>query len=322
MDLFIIGAIFFIVSVVMIELFLYAFKNMRSTNRARIKKRLRKFIYEEDKTGHGTILKKRIFSEIPLLNTFLLKMPGLSQLDNLVIQANASYPLGFYGLMALLLGAVGTMTGLFFNIHTLLSLLIGLVLMCFPYFYLKWLKQERIKKFKSQFHEGLDLIARALKSGQAFTGGMKLAADEFDAPLGTEFGETLDEINFGVTVRDALKHLADRVDYPEIKYFVIAVIIQRETGGNLAELIESLAHLIRQNFKFQADVRTLTAEGRLSAIILCALPFFVLAWIQFSTPQFLAPLFSELIGKIMLGGAGIMMVIGMLVMRQMVKIDV
>ena len=133
----------------------------------------------------------------------------------------------------------------------------------------------RTEKFKKQMPDGLDLVARALKAGHAFSGGISMAAEEFDDPLGPEFAEMLDEINFGVSVPEALKNLTNRIECEELKYFVMGVILQRETGGNLAELIETLANLIREKFKFEGKVRTLSAEGKLSAIILSALPFLV-----------------------------------------------
>jgi tight adherence protein B len=195
-------------------------------------------------------------------------------------------------------------------------------MMLLPYLYLVFLKNRRTNKFLSQLHEALDLIARALKAGHSFNSAMQLAAEEFEDPLGTEFQETIDEINFGVSMADALKTLSARLDCSEIKYFVVAVIIQRETGGNLAELVESLADLLRKRFKFQGRIKVLSAEGRMSAMILILLPFLIAGFLQFTNPTFLVPLFTETIGQFMLGGAGIMMLIGILVMKKMVKIEV
>ena len=131
-----------------------------------------------------------------------------------------------------------------------------------PFVNLNRKKRKRIARFKKQLPDGLDLIARALKAGHAFTGGMSLAAEEFDDPLGPEFSETLDEINFGVSVSDALRNLIGRIDCEELKYFVVGVILQRETGGNLAELMETLATLIRERFKFQGKVENSVGRGQ------------------------------------------------------------
>lgn len=320
MDYMIIGIFIFILSIVLIELVLFTYRNLASTQRAKIKKRLQKYTFVEN--DFGDILKKREYSKIPFLNRIFSSLAFARKLDVLIIQSNTKYPLGFFVLLSAFLAACGLLAGQYFLNNILLTVLIGLVLMFIPYVYLVNLKNKRVVKFQTQLHEGLDLIARALKAGHSFTSAMKLAADEFGDPLGTEFQETLDEINFGVSVPEALKGLTERVDCSEVKYFVIAVIIQRETGGNLAELIESLAHIIRERFKFEGKVRILTAEGKLSAVILVALPILIGVWLQISNPDFLGPLWTDPIGHIMLAGAAILLVIGMFVMKQMVKIEV
>lgn len=320
MDFMIIGLIIFIVSVILIELALYAYRNLEATQRSKIQKRLQKYTFVEN--DFGDILKKRELSQIPWFNKLLIGFSVTNKLDKLIIQSNASRPLGFFLLLAVVLGVCGVFAGLYFMMNIWFSILIGLVLMGVPYLYLVNKKNKRISKFQKQLHEALDLIARALKAGHSFNSSMKLAADEFGDPLGTEFAETLDEINFGVSIPDALKNLTERVECSEVKYFVIAVIIQRETGGNLAELIESLAHIIREKFIFEGKVRILSAEGRLSGVILVGLPILIGVWLYISNPDFLMPLFVDPIGHILLGGAGVLLLIGMFVMKQMVKIEV
>ena len=320
MDFMMIGIIIFIVSVLIIELCLYAYRNLATTQRAKITKRLQNYTFVEN--DFGGILKTREYSTIPFLNKILSSLNITRNLDQLIIQSNTKYSLGFFMLLTAVLGACGVLVGQFFLNIIWLSILIGIVLMFIPYVYLVNLKGKRVVKFQTQLHEGLDLVARALRAGHSFTSALKLAASEFGDPLGTEFEETLDEINFGVSVPDALKNLTERIDCSEVKYFVIAVIIQRETGGNLAELIESLAHIIRERFVFEGKVRILSAEGRLSAVILVGMPIVIGLWLNFSNPDYLKPLFENPIGWVMMGGAGVLLVIGMLVMKQMVKIEV
>jgi tight adherence protein B len=322
MEQFIIGATLFIVLVIVVELLIYGYKNMRSPNRAKIRKRLRKSVYAEDNQGGTDILRKRVLSEIPFLNRLLLKTPGILKLDNLISQANATYPIGFFILLALFLAVLGFLVGNTVIKNRLLAVMLMFLCGSFPFLYLLILKQKRTEKFKKQLPEALDLMSRALKAGHAFTNGLKLAADEFNDPLGPEFAEVLDEINFGVSVANALRNLAKRVECPEIKYFVVGVILQRETGGNLAELMGILAFLIREKFKFQGKVRTLSAEGRLSAFILIALPFGIAGWMWFSNPKYMDNLLTDPIGKIMIVGAAIMMVFGIIVMKKLVAIEV
>ena len=320
MDFMIISAVIFIISLTIIELSLYSFRNLRATQRAQLKKRLRKYTYTE--TASGNIIKNRKLSEIETLNKILLSSKTIRNLDLLVLQANAKHPLSVFVLTALFLGAFSGMILLIVTDNMLWAFLAGGLAMFLPYLYLVFRKNRRSKKFQSQLHEALDLIARALRAGHSFTSSMQVAGEEFGDPLGTEFEETLDEINFGVSVPAALKNLMNRVDCKELKFFVMSVIIQRETGGNLAELIESLAHLVRERFRFAGNVRTLSAEGRLSAVILILLPFVIMFFIFLLNPGYLHPLIREPVGWIMLGTAGVSMIIGTIVMKNMVTIEV
>jgi tight adherence protein B len=151
---------------------------------------------------------------------------------------------------------------------------------------------------------------------------MRLAADQFEEPLGPEFEETLDEINFGVSVPDALRNLALRVDCPDLKYFVVSVILQRQTGGNLAEIIGNIAHVIRERFKFHGKVRVLAAEGRLSAYVLMGLPLMVVLALKFTSPKYIETLWVEPAGRVAGAIALCLMFVGVLVMRKMIKIEV
>jgi tight adherence protein B len=322
MNHYVLGLVLFMLTMGVIELVAYGVRQLRSPQRAKIRKRLRKYTWEENPRDGSEILRKRVLSDIPFMNRLLLGLAPVRRLDRLILQANAPYTLGFYVLLSGLLVALGFLLGVVVVKNTLLGLLFAGLAGALPLLQLTGKRRQRIEKFRSQMPEALDLVARALKAGHALPGGMKLAADQFADPLGPEFSETLDEINFGVSVNTALKNMAGRMDCPEVRYFAVAVILQRETGGNLAELMESLAHLIRENYEFHGKVRTLTAEGRLSALILVALPFLVAAWIKWRTPAFFEPLLTEPIGRMMLMAAGIMMALGMVVIRKMVKIEV
>ena len=314
--------VLFVTSVFIIELFVYAYKTVRNPHRKIIQRRLKTLSSSEYGNDSHDITRKRMLSRVPLLNTILLHTPGVRPLERLLQQANVQSPLGVFILLAAVLALTGYLAGSLLTINRVIPLIIAAFLVVTPFLYVIRKKKKRMDKFQKQLPEGLELIARSLRAGHAFTSGMKLAADEFDDPLGPEFTETLDQINFGVSVSDALKNLAGRVDCPDLRYFVVAVILQRETGGNLAEIIESIGYIIRERFKLKGKIRILAAEGKLSAIILVAIPFFVIIALRFTSPEYINALFFEPAGRIMGAVALVMMVMGIFVMKKMINIKV
>lgn len=314
--------VLFVTSVFIIELFVYAYKTMRNPHRKVIQRRLKTLSSSEYANDSHDITRKRLLSKVPLLNTILLHTPGVRPLDRLLQQANVQSPLGVFILLAAVLALTGYLACSLLTINRVIPLIIAASLVGIPFLYVIRKKKKRMDKFQKQLPEGLELIARSLRAGHAFTSGMKLAADEFDDPLGPEFTATLDEINFGVSVSDALKNLARRVDCADLRYFVVAVILQRETGGNLAEIIESIGYIIRERFKLRGKIRILSAEGKLSAIILVAIPFFVIIVLRFTSPEYINALLFEPAGRIMGAVALFMMVMGIFVMKKMINIKV
>jgi tight adherence protein B len=321
MELLVIGSGIFVAVIVVIELCLYAVRHAQSVNKHKVKKRLRK-LQTDDAPQTGSIYRSRLLSQIPSLDKILRNIPGLVQLDRLVEQADAKYPLGFYLLLSLTLMAFGWIAIGIVKYGILLRILGTMTLGLLPYVMLLRKKQVRVKKFQVQLPEALDLIGRALKAGHAFTSGMKMAADEFHAPLGPEFQQVVDEINFGVGVPEALHHLAQRIDSAELKFFVVSVILQRETGGNLAEIMGSLADLMRERFKLEGKIRVLSAEGRMSGWVLVLLPFFVLAFLKIKNPDYINLLFTEPAGRMMSFWGLIFMALGVLVIKKMISIRV
>jgi tight adherence protein B len=322
MNIFIVGIVIFIMSVLILQMCLHAYKTMRYPERGRIRKGLKEASSSEYMNQAPGILKNKVLSEVPALNRILAHITGINRLETLVIQANTKYAPGSFVLLAIILALLTFLPGLLVSSNYLVSAVAGAFSASIPFFYLLAKKKKRMDKFMRQLPDGLDLVARALKAGHAFASGMKMVADEFDDPLGPEFRRSLEEINFGASVHDALKSLAYRIDCPDLKYFVASVILQRETGGNLAEIIESIAHLIRERFKLYGKIRTLSAEGRLSAIILIALPFLSVVAMQFLNPEYINTLFSEPAGRTAVVIAAFMLLIGIFIMRRMIKIKV
>jgi tight adherence protein B len=317
-----IGIGIFLSVVLLIQGGYFAFRSLRKPEVKRIRRRLRALSPE----GHGyediDIVRKKKFSEVPWLNRLLLGFRWTDNLHRLLEQADTQHPLGFFVLLSIILALAGFFVGSLVTQNYLFSIPFAVVLGMMPFFYIYSKKKKRMQKFQRQLPEALDLIARTLRAGHAFPGGLKMVADEFDDPVGTEFDMTLDEVNFGVAITDALKNLLNRVDCPDLRFFVISVIIQRETGGNLAEILGNIAYLIRERFKLQGHIRALSAEGRLSAIILLALPFVLGFALSLINRGYIGILFTDPIGRAMILFGLIMMILGVFVMRRIIQIRV
>jgi tight adherence protein B len=214
-----------------------------------------------------------------------------------------------------------------FIFSTALRMSIGWVLggaagFMLPFLYLRIKRTRRLHAFEEAFPEALDLMARALKAGHAFATGLKMVADEMSEPVGPEFRKTFDEQNFGLPLKDALTSLTIRIPILDVRFFSTAVMIQRETGGNLAEILENLAHVVRERFKILRQVRVYTAHGRLTGYVLLALPVFLMIALAFINPDHMNLLFREPIGHKLLAAAAVMQVVGYFWIRQVVKIEV
>ena len=191
-----------------------------------------------------------------------------------------------------------------------------------PFVFLNVKRTRRLHAFEEHFPEGLDLISRALKAGHAFATGLKMVADEMPEPVGPEFRKTFDEQNFGLPLKDALDNLTVRVPLLDVRFFATAVLIQRETGGNLSEVLENLAHVVRERFKILRQVRVYTAHGRFTGYVLLALPAVLCVALSFINPEHMNLLFRERMGQIMLVGALVMQTIGYVWIKQVIKIEV
>lgn len=314
----------FCLTVFVIEMSLYAYRTLRHPDRSRIRKRLGAIASGASETGlpDSDIVRKTVLSGVPLLNKILLRITGIERLYRLVKQSNTRYSVGVFILLALVLASIGFLAIFQMGKSVILSAIAAALLAAIPFVYLLNKKNRRIAKFQNQLPEALDMIARSMRAGHAFTTGMRLAADEFDDPLGPEFHYALDEVNFGISVPDALKNLVERVDCADLNFFVVSVILQRETGGNLAEIMEKIAHLIRERFKLLDRIRTLSAEGKLSAMILTAIPFIVAAVIYFLNRAYIMVLATDPAGRVMAAVAITLMLFGFFVMRRIIRIKV
>jgi len=237
-------------------------------------------------------------------------------------KADCRVPLGIFVLATPLLALGALLVILSMHQALLLALLFAVLLGALPAGYLYWLKDQRMKMFERQLPEALQLVSRALRSGHAFSVGLKLVGDETADPIGIEFRRVFDEISMGVALPQALQNMTDRLDCVDLRFFVTSVLVQRETGGNLAEIIDSLAGMIRKRFELHLKVRALSAEGRFSAIILFALPIVVGGILYKMNPDYMSTLFTDPMGQKMLMVGSFLMVTGAIIMKRMVAIKV
>ncbi|MDD3935565.1 type II secretion system F family protein [Rhodoferax sp.] len=311
------------VAVVLLFEGLYAYWNdTRSPEVRRVAQRLRAISAGGHAESEAKLFKERVLSHTPAVQRLLLLLPRVHQLDRLLLQAGSTLTVSHQLTVSALLALIGLVAGLFLRWPMFLILLLVVVLALLPLLRLVWRRNKRLHKIEAQLPDAMDLIARALRAGHAFPSALAMVGAEAQEPIAGEFKITSDEIGYGISVDNAINNLASRVPSPDMRYFVMAVVIQRETGGNLAELLGKLAELVRERFKLFAKVRVLAAEGKLSAWILVGLPFCVAGAVQILNPKYLSVLFTDEMGIKLVIGALVLMVIGIFAMWRIIDIRV
>ena len=268
------------------------------------------------------IVRKESLSDIPWLNDLLLRARRFQPLRALHRQADCRVPLGVFVLAMPLLGLTGLMAALSLHVPSMPAVLLAATAGALPAGYLYWLKRQRMAMFERQLPEALELVSRALRAGHAFSVGLKLVGEEAADPIGMEFRRVFEEVAMGVALPQALQNMTNRVDCVDLRFFVTSVLVQRETGGNLAEIIDSLASLIRKRFELHLRVRALSAEGRMSAIVLIGLPLIVGVLLFKMNPDYMGLLLTDPMGQNLATVGSVLMVIGAVVMKRMVAIKV
>lgn len=276
--------------------------------------------------GHAAeeldVLKKRDVSKLPRFERWLLTLPRADLLDRLLVQSGLNLSVSAFLLWEIVFALLFGGLAWWFTKMLWFAVAVAVLFAAFPLLYVLRAKFKRQYALLLQLPDALGLISRALRAGHAFSGGLKMVGDEMPDPIATEFRITFDELNFGLSLNEAMMNLARRVDIPDIRYFVIAVLIQRESGGNLAEIFDKIAELIRERLRLLGRVRVLSAQGRMEAWIMTILPFAV-AGIMFTLwPQFMSLLWHEDAGRVLLAIAALMMVFGIIVMWRMIRIRI
>ncbi|MBA4356635.1 MAG: type II secretion protein F [Desulfovibrio sp.] len=290
--------------------------------RERVEQRLSALALAGPEVSTQDLMRRTVYSEVPWFHRLLADLHWTRSFERVLRQARLPGTPGLYLLLSAVFAAVAFVLAQLFTGALLLALLAGIIVGALPMLRVYRRRAARMAAFQRQLSDALDLIARALKAGNTFAGGMRMVADEFADPMGPEFATTLDEINFGLDVDKALNNLMERVDSLDLKFFVVSVNIQRETGGNLSEIITNTASLIRERFKIHGRIRILSAEGRISAIVLLALPFAAASVLYLIKPDYVSLLFNEGLGQTMIKSALVSMAMGYVVIRRMVNFKV
>jgi len=269
-----------------------------------------------------SVLKQEPSGPVPVVDRLIAQSPGTASLSRLIAQSGVQTTPGTIVLASL---AAAFLTFLAMSIYVrtpFVAPVAAVAGLAFPFFWLMRKRTTRVAKFEEQFPDALDLMARAIRAGHAFPSSLGMVADELPAPVGPEFKKVFEQQNFGLPLREALNGLADRIPLLDVRFFVTAVTIQRESGGNLSEILENLGHVVRERFKIRRQVRTHTAHGRFTGYVLLALPAALAVMLSRIAPEQMQLLFLEPMGRMMLAGAIVLQTIGYFWIRQVIKIEV
>ncbi len=276
----------------------------------------------DDAPAAASILKRQVIGAVPILDRLAARMRWGRGLADLINQSGSEVGVSTILVLSVGLGLVIGLIAAVASRQPWALLPGGLAGAAAPFLVLMRKRTRRMARFEEQFPEALDLLSRAIRAGHAFTTAMGMVADEAPDPIGPEFKKTFEEQNFGISLKDALANLAERMPLIDVRFFVTAVLIQRETGGNLSEILDNLSHVVRERFKILRQVRVYTAHGRMTGYVLMALPAALAIALSFINPEHMALLFEERMGQMMILGTIILQATGYFWIRQVVKIEV
>jgi len=268
------------------------------------------------------LLRDEMVSSVPLLNRLMMSLSWTPRVQSFITQAGLKTKAGKILLLSAVIGLAAYIVADHFLGYAIVAGVIGLLATTFPVMVVAWKRKRRMRKFEERFPEALDLLGRAVRAGHAFTTGLEIVSKESAEPIAGEFRACFEEQNFGLPMRDALLNMAERIPLVDVRFFVTALLVQKETGGNLAEILDELARVIRDRFRIYREVQVKTAQGRLTAVILIALPIFMLIALEMVNPSYVRVLFNDPLGPTLLGVAAVMQLIGSIVIWRIVHIEV
>jgi tight adherence protein B len=312
----------FVAVVLLFEALYMMWNSYKGPEAKKIEQRLRALSASFDTSARAAVLKNRLLSDVPAIDRLLLAIPRAHTLDRLLLQSGLDWTVAKLLAVSLMFAALAYVAFSFLNLTLLLHFGAALGAAFLPLGYVQWKRGRRLRRVEQQLPDALDLIGRAMRAGHALPSGLQMAGEEMADPIGGEFRITHDEINFGVSMQQALMNLSGRVPITDLRYFVVAVLVQREAGGNLTELLDGLSTLIRNRLKFHARVKVLTTEGRMSAWVLCLLPFVIAALLNFANHDFIAILWTDPAGIVITKIVLAMMALGAFWIFKLVRVRV
>jgi tight adherence protein B len=266
------------------------------------------------------IVKETTFSTVPAFDKFLRHNHTAVYLHLLIEQCDVKWTVGQVMISTLLLVCVGAALGNWWIAPGLLGWIPGLALGCVPYLFLLQKRKRRARRFAELLPEAIDLMSRGLRAGQALPATIETIARECDDPLRAEFRRAADEQSFGLPFREAMLNLSRRMPVPDLQFLITAILVQKETGGNLAQILDKTSHVLRERIRVFGQMRIRTAQGRLTGGILIGLPFVIFIGMNFVNPGYGKALFETPLGQKMVTYASIMMFVGMVLIRKIVNV--
>jgi tight adherence protein B len=311
------------VSVVLTIEALYLIWNARRGKAAmRLQQRLDPLAKQRMADMQRSVLKQRKLSALSPLARMLSSMPAAVKLEQTIEQSGLRWTVAHLLLSSAGMTVIGLAIARLFAQPLFTSLLVALVLGALPFLYVMRARRKRMRKLETQLPDALDLITRALRAGHSLPLGLQLLSEEMPAPIAGEFRIVYEQISFGISLQQALMNLCERVPLTDYRFFAVSVMIQRQSGGNLTEVLANLSQLIRNRLKLLARVKVLSSEGKMSGWILGLMPFGIGGIMNLVNPEFMSPMWKDPIGISMLQVLLTMMFCGMVILRRIVKLRV
>ncbi len=292
--------------------------------RARLRQRLSEALLHSAHTEDVAVVLARneLMSEIPWLNRELLRVQAALHLKKMLDQADLHISPSRLLMFSAMAGILAALAVSVVSPFILFMFGAGLAAAALPFLYVWWTRKKRFDQFLEHLPDALELISRALSAGHAFAESLHMVSAEMPEPIAGEFRKAYEEQNLGLSLKLALENLTQRMPLLDLRMCVTAVLIQRETGGNLAEILEKVAYTIRERFRIMGDLKTLTTSSRLSAWLLCGLPIFVAVAVTFLNPDYMSVLWKDQRGHYLIAAAIFMQITGMFIVRKILDIKI